>query len=356
MAKAKAAAKKSSAKTDTKTKTKAVKTNKEAEKPSKKESVAKKPAKVSKAAAKKEQSKELSAGKETKQIAAAKETKQIAAAKQTEALADSAGTEMKGEKKAPAAKAKQKVKYEIDLREMLEAGCHFGHQARRWNPKMTEYIYTERDKVHIFDLAISAAKLVEAMEFVRDWVADGKEIVFVGTKRQAADIVREEAVAVGAPHVTVRWLGGTLTNWNQMKKRIKRLKDLKSQKEAGEWAKKYTKKEQVLLDREISRLERFFGGIAHLTSKPEALFVVDTHRETTAIKEAQVLGIPVVGLVDTNGDPDDVEKIIPVNDDAVRSIKLTVNKIAEAYADGKAMRGKVKPKQDVEAKKKTTNK
>lgn len=232
------------------------------------------------------------------------------------------------------------VEYSVDLREMLEAGCHFGHQARRWNPKMTPYIYTERDGVHIFDLAKSAELIVESMEWVRDWVASGKEIVFVGSKRQASAIVKEEAINAGAPYVVVRWMGGLLTNWEEMKKRIKRLNTLKEQRESGELAKRYTKRERVMIDKEIAKLERFFGGLAGLTERPQALFVVDTHRELTAVKEAQAKGVPVIGMVDTNADPDLAEKVIPVNDDAVRSIKLVVAKIAEAYADGKSRRGK----------------
>jgi len=244
------------------------------------------------------------------------------------------GVGQKTEKRAEA----RKVEYAVDLREMLEAGCHFGHQARRWNPKMTEYIYAERDGVHIFDLAKSAQLIVEAMEFVRDWVASGKEIVFVGSKRQASAIVKEEALQVGAPFVAVRWMGGLLTNWEEMQKRIKRLNTLKAQRESGELVKRYTKKERVLIDREIAKLERFFGGLATLKERPEALFVVDTHREMTAVKEARAKGVPVVGMVDTNADPDYADKVIPVNDDAVRSIKLVVTKIAEAYADGKSRR------------------
>ena len=230
--------------------------------------------------------------------------------------------------------------YSIDLRDLLEAGCHFGHQVRRWNPRMNEYIYTNRDGVHVFDLQITAEKLIAAMEFVRSWVAEGKDIVFVGTKRQAAAIVREEAVKAGAPYVDTRWLGGTLTNWEQMYKRIKRLNSLIQQKESGELAKKHTKKEQVLLDREIARLQRFFGGISKFTSAPTALFIVDTHREITAVKEANILDIPVVGMVDTNGDPTLITHPIPVNDDAIRSIKLVVSHIAKAYADGKNLQQK----------------
>ncbi|OGV93732.1 30S ribosomal protein S2 [Microgenomates group bacterium RIFCSPLOWO2_01_FULL_47_10] len=226
--------------------------------------------------------------------------------------------------------------YSIDLKELLEAGCHFGHQARRWNPKMAPYIYTTRDGVSIFDLAITAERLADAMEYVKDLVKEGKVIVFVGTKRQAQDIVREEATKVGAPFIAVRWLGGTLTNWEEISKRIRRFLDMKDKREKGEY-KAYTKKEQVLIDKEISKLERFLGGIAHLTKTPDALFVVDTHKESVVMHEAFVRGVPVVGMVDSNADPDNIFKVIPANDDAIRSVKLIVAKIAEAYADGAAL-------------------
>lgn len=226
--------------------------------------------------------------------------------------------------------------YSIDLKELLEAGCHFGHQARRWNPKMTEYIYTTRDGVSIFDLAITAEKLAEAMEYVKDMVKEGKSVVFVGTKRQAQDIVREEATKVGAPFIAVRWLGGTLTNWEEISKRIKHLLDMKDKREKGEY-KAYTKKEQVLIDKEIAKLERFLGGISTLKKAPDALFIVDTHKEKVVMDEAIVKGVPVIGMVDSNANPEGIEKVIPANDDAVRSIKLIVSKIAQAYADGVAL-------------------
>lgn len=233
--------------------------------------------------------------------------------------------------------------YEVDLKELLEAGSHFGHQARRWNPKMKKYIYAERDGVHIFDLVKTGSLLESAMEAVRDMVRAGKEVVFVGAKRQAKAIVREEAVKVGAPFVTERWLGGMLTNWEEMEKRLKKLGRLKKQREVGELAKKYTKLEQSKIDKEIERLERFFGGIATLTKRPEALFIVDTHRETTAVYEANKIGVTVFGMVDSNADPSTVDYPIPANDDAVRSIKLVVEKMARAYADGKTMKAKEEP-------------
>jgi small subunit ribosomal protein S2 len=229
--------------------------------------------------------------------------------------------------------------YSIDLKELLEAGCHFGHQSRRWNPKMAPYIYTTRDGVSIFDLAITAEKLADAMTMVREMVSEGKVVVFVGTKRQAQEIVREEATKVGAPFVAVRWLGGTLTNWEEISKRIKRFLDMKDKREKGDY-KAYTKKEQVLIDKEISKLERFLGGISNLSKTPDALFIVDTHKESVVMHEALVKGVPVIGMVDSNADPDNVAKVIPANDDAVRSIKLIVSKMAQAYADGKALAGR----------------
>lgn len=230
--------------------------------------------------------------------------------------------------------------YEVDLKELLEAGSHFGHQARRWNPKMKKYIYTERDGVHIFDLVKTGALLEQAMEAMRDMVRAGKQVVFVGAKRQAKAIVREEATKVGAAFVTERWLGGMLTNWDEMEKRLKKLARLKKQKETGELAKKYTKLEQSKIDKEIERLERFFGGIATLTKRPDALFVVDTNREKTAVYEANKVGVTVFGIVDSNADPSVVDYPIPANDDAVRSIKLIVEKMAHAYADGKTLKAK----------------
>lgn len=237
--------------------------------------------------------------------------------------------------------------YEVDLKELLEAGSHFGHQARRWNPKMKKYIYAERDGVHIFDLVKTGLLLEQAMEGMRDMVRAGKEVVFVGAKRQAKAIVREEATKVGAPYVTERWLGGMLTNWEEMEKRLKKLARLKKQKEAGELAKKYTKLEQSRIDKEIERLERFFGGIATLNRRPDALFIVDTHREITAVYESNKVGVTVFGMVDSNSDPSMVDYPVPANDDAVRSIKLVVEKMAQAYADGKTMKAKEEPKQEI---------
>ena len=234
-------------------------------------------------------------------------------------------------------RVKVKSEVTVDLKELLEAGAHFGHQSRRWNPKMKPYIFTTRDGVHIFDLTLTAQKIKEAADAIADWVSQGQEIIFVGTKRQAQPIIREEALKVGAPYVATRWLGGMLTNWTEMERRIKRLNDLKAKREKGE-LKLYTKRERVMIDKDIAKLERFFGGIAHLTERPQALFVVDTHKEVAAVKEAKKLNLMVIGLVDTNADPYEVTIPIPINDDAVRSIKLVVNKMAEAYRQGRQIK------------------
>lgn len=225
--------------------------------------------------------------------------------------------------------------FKVPLEELLKTGCHFGHQARRWQPKMAPYLYTVRDGIHIFDLAKTQSGLEKACEFVKDLSQKDGKIVFVGTKRQAQAIIKEEASKVGALYVSERWLGGTITNWEEIKKRVDRLSEMKEKKEKGEYE-KYTKKENILFDREIARLERFFGGLVGLEELPEAIFVVDTLREETAVKEARRKGVKVVGVVDSNSDPDMVDYVIPSNDDAVRSIKLIVGKIAEAVEAGKA--------------------
>ncbi len=232
--------------------------------------------------------------------------------------------------------------YEVDLRELLEAGCHFGHQARRWNPKMEEYIYIKREGVHIFDLAQTADRLAKAMNYVREIVSEGKQIIFVGTKRQASPIIKEEAEGCGVLHVSIRWLGGTLTNWDQIKKSIDKLKDLEEKKEKGE-LKKYTKKENVMFDRDIAKLTRFLGGLKDLKGTPEAVFIVDVKKEHAVVKEARIKGVKVIGLVDSNSDPDLIDYMIPANDDAVSSVKFVVSKLAEAVNDGVALRGGSKP-------------
>lgn len=223
----------------------------------------------------------------------------------------------------------------ISLKDLLEAGCHFGHQARRWNPKMKKYIYGERGGVHIIDLVQTKKSLDDACEFVKKLANEGKVILFVGTKRQAAGIVKDQAIRVGMPYLTQRWVGGFLTNWQEINKRIRKLHEMKEKREKGEY-KVYTKKEQLLLDREIAKLEKFLGGVAKMEKLPDALFVVDTHREEVAVLEANRMGIPVIGVVDTNANPEIVDWVIPSNDDAVKAIELIVTEIASLIASSKS--------------------
>jgi len=226
--------------------------------------------------------------------------------------------------------------YSVDLTKLLEAGVHFGHQSRRWHPKMKQFIWQERDGVHIFDLLKTAEHLQKACEAVRQNVQEGKVIVYVGTKRQASPLVRAEAERAGVPYITSRWAGGTITNWKQIKGSINRLRELKT----GLAEKKfqhYTKKERVLLDKEVARLERLFGGIETLQKPPDALFIVDITREKAAVKEALASGTKIYALVDSNANPDLVDYPIPGNDDAVRSISLLVSKFTDAVIEGKEL-------------------
>lgn len=222
----------------------------------------------------------------------------------------------------------------IELKALLDAGCHFGHQSQRWNPRMANYLYGVRDGVHIFDLAKTKEGLEKAVEFAKEITARGGKIIFVGTKRQSESIIKEEAIRAKMPFVSERWLGGILTNWEGIKKSIKKLKDLKEQKASGELTKKFTKKENILFDREISRLERFFGGLVDLPELPAALFVIDVKKEQAALREATKKGIPVIAVVDSNASPDAVDYIIPANDDAIGSVKLIVSTMAEAMIQG----------------------
>jgi small subunit ribosomal protein S2 len=223
--------------------------------------------------------------------------------------------------------------YDVPLKELLEAGCHFGHQSRRWNPKMKPYIWQAKEGVHIFDLAKTAAKLKEACVALQELVAAGKVVIFIGTKRQAGEIIKQEATKAGVPYVAQRWLGGTITNWQQIKKSRDKLVEMREKKGKGEY-KKYTKKENVLLEREINRLSRFFEGLLELKENPDAIFVVDVKKEIAAVKEARKRGVKVFAMVDY---------LIPVNDDAVRSIKLIVGTVAQAAAAGKKLQKKEKP-------------
>lgn len=229
---------------------------------------------------------------------------------------------------------------DISLEQLLEAGVHFGHQTRRWNPRMAPYIYGDRDGVHIFDLAKTREAIIEAMEAVSEVIARGGVILFVGTKRQAKDIVRDAAVKVDMPYVTQRWMGGTLTNFEQIRKSLKKLEDLKEKRKTGALD-TFTKKERLLVDRDIARLEKLFGGLATLKKVPQMLFIVDTHKEISTLREANRLSIPVVGITDTNSDPTDVDYPIPGNDDAVKSILIITDCIVAAVEEGKKKASKL---------------
>ncbi len=222
---------------------------------------------------------------------------------------------------------------DITLEALLEAGCHFGHQVKRWNPKMAPYIYGDKDGVHIFDLAKTREGLLEAYEAVQKTIAEGGIILFVGTKRQAKEVVEESAKKVGVPYLTTRWPGGALTNFEQIKKSIKRLFDLKADRETGKYN-SYTKRERLLIDREISSLERVFGGIVDMGKLPDMIFLASVHEEATAVREAVRVGIPIVGIVDTNADPKPIDYPIPANDDAVKSVSLIVDIITKAVEEG----------------------
>jgi len=223
----------------------------------------------------------------------------------------------------------------ITLQELLEAGCHFGHKSERWHPKATEFIYTEKDGIHIIDLAKTKAGLDAAYEFVQNLTAQGGEVMFVGTKRQAKTVVREAAVSSGAPYLVERWIGGFLTNWDSIKANITKINRMDESKATGGW-KKYPKHEQVKMDRYLTRIKVYYGGVLTLKDVPQALFVVDVRKEISAVREAVRRGLPIVAIVDTNADPSVISYPIPANDDAVGSVKLIVSEIAKAYAEGKA--------------------
>ena len=222
----------------------------------------------------------------------------------------------------------------VSMKQLLEAGVHFGHQTRRWNPKMAPYIFAERNGIYIIDLQKTVKKLDEAYKFVTDIAAEGGEILFVGTKKQAQDSIREEAIRCGMPFVNARWLGGMLTNFKTIQKRIKRLAQLKAMEADGTFD-MLPKKEVIKLNLEIEKLEKFMGGITGMKKQPAAMFVVDPRKEKNAVAEAKKLGIPVVAIVDTNCDPDEIDYVIPGNDDAIRAVKLIAAEMANAVLEGK---------------------
>ena len=223
---------------------------------------------------------------------------------------------------------------EITMKELLEAGVHFGHQTRRWNPKMKEYIFGERNGIHIIDLQKTLKLFREASRFVGELSSSGKTLLFIGTKRQAQESVAEEANRCGMFYVNHRWLGGTLTNWATLQKSIKRLKMLKAMIEDGRMA-QLSKKEAARLDRELKHLKQNLSGVENMSALPDAMFVIDSHSEAIAVREARRMGVPVVSIVDTNCDPDQVDWVIPGNDDALRAIKLFTSKISDAVIEGR---------------------
>lgn len=222
----------------------------------------------------------------------------------------------------------------VSMKQLLEAGVHFGHQTRRWNPKMAPYIFTERNGIYIIDLQKTVKKLEEAYMYVRQISEDGGEILFVGTKKQASDSIKEEAERCGMPFVNARWLGGMLTNFSTIKLRIKRLAQLKAMEEDGTFE-MLPKKEVAKLKLQIEKLEKFLGGITEMKRMPAAMFIVDPRKERIAVSEAKKLNIPIVAIVDTNCDPDEIDYVIPGNDDAIRAVKLIAGAMADAVIEGR---------------------
>ncbi len=222
----------------------------------------------------------------------------------------------------------------VSMKQLLEAGVHFGHQTRRWNPKMAPYIFTERNGIYIIDLQKTVKKLDEAYAFVREVSGEGGEILFVGTKKQAGDSIREEALRANAHYVNARWLGGMMTNFKTIQTRVARLEQLHKMAEDGTFE-LLPKKEVAQLTLEIEKLEKYLGGIKNMQKLPAALFIVDPKREKIAVSEAKKLGIPIVAIVDTNCDPDEVDYVIPGNDDAIRAVKLICGAMADAIIEGR---------------------
>jgi len=233
----------------------------------------------------------------------------------------------------------------VSMKQLLEAGVHFGHQTRRWNPKMGKFIYTHRNGIHILDLQKTVVKIEEAYAKLSEIAQNGGKILLVGTKKQAQQVVKDEALRTSQYYVSQRWLGGTLTNFKTIRKSIRRLHDIYRMENDGTFQ-KLPKKEVILLRKELERLEKFLGGIKEMKTLPEAVFVVDPRKERNAILEARKLKIPVFGIVDTNCDPDDVDYVIPANDDAIRSIKLIVSRLANAFYEGGAVEETVEPKKE----------
>ena len=235
----------------------------------------------------------------------------------------------------------------IAMKQLLEAGVHFGHQTRRWNPKMAEYIFTERNGIYIIDLQKTVKKIEEAYDFIRSVAQEGGEILFVGTKKQAQETIKEEAIRVGMHYVDARWLGGMLTNFKTIKKRIERLSQLHKMEEDGTFD-LLPKKEVIGLKGEMEKLEKYLGGIKEMKKAPAAIFIVDPRKERIAIAEAKKLNIPIVAIVDTNCDPEDVDYVIPGNDDAIRAVKLVVSTIANAVIEGREGKAEAPAEEEID--------
>jgi small subunit ribosomal protein S2 len=227
---------------------------------------------------------------------------------------------------------------QVSMREMLQAGVHFGHQTRFWNPKMSQYIFGARNKIHIINLEHTVPAFNDALAFIQKLAANKNKILMVGTKRSASKIIKEEAERCGMPYVSSRWLGGMLTNYKTIRQSIKRLRDLEAQAQDGTFT-KLTKKEALMRTRDMDKLERSIGGIKDMAGLPDAIFIIDVDHERIAIQEANKLGIPVIGVVDTNSNPDGVDYVIPGNDDAIRAVKLYAASIADAVLAGKSAGG-----------------
>jgi small subunit ribosomal protein S2 len=244
-------------------------------------------------------------------------------------------SEVKPQTNVVAVKPKAPSSEPVSIKLLLEAGVHFGHQKRRWNPHMREYVFTQRNGIHIIDLQQTLVKLQEARKFVRDLISGGGDIIFLGTKKQAQEVIADEAKRCGVSYVNRRWLGGTLTNFATIQARIDHLVRLEDRKVRGEFA-RLSKKETMKLEKEIARLNQLFGGVKEMTKIPACMFVVDAVKEKIAIHEARQLGIPIVGMVDTDCDPREIDYPIPANDDAIKSVRLICSVIADAVLEGKA--------------------
>lgn len=233
----------------------------------------------------------------------------------------------------------------VSMKSLLEAGVHFGHRTRRWNPKMKRFIFTERNGIHIIDLQQTMKRLEEAYELIKNTVSTGGVVLFVGTKKQAQESVAQEASRCGMPYVNQRWLGGTLTNWRTIRQRIDYMLEIERQQTRGEFA-RLTKKEALMREREINRLNHRMGGLRDMRRLPNLLFVVDVRRDTIAVKEANILGIPIIAMVDTNCDPDPIDYVVPSNDDAIRAIKLMNSTVAAAVLEGQAILSSIRAEED----------